>query len=223
MKRLVADMNNDIVADLDSPIFTKQKKHTTLRNLILNIRSTVKETYNMPLFQGIDFTSDSKEIWINGMKGKGGPAHIYSFYTLFEAEAREMIRGIGVYLSAYHGSRCIYKCFSDNHWQGNLDWSWDRTTNTFKTPETRQIKANVAYDPNARMMDQFEKEDREEEARLRLLQDSKQLEKDAEELMKSKLKETQAAPKKRSKKKQKKKAPSPQPDKEGSELDTMAS
>ena len=121
-----------------------------------------RDTYNMVLFQGIDFTPDSKEVWINKMKGKGGPVHIYSFYNIFEAEAREMIRGMGVFLSAYYGSREIYKCFLEDHWDGNEEWTWDKLNNKFHTPESRQIKANIVHDPNAKMMDQFEKEDKEE-------------------------------------------------------------
>ena len=223
-KRLMADLNNDIIVDLDMIISSTAHNisKTTLRSLILNIRSTSSpQTYNMLLFQGIDFTPNSKEVWINGIKGQGGPAHIFSFYSIFEAEARMMIRGLGTFLSAYHGYRNIYKCFSEDHWNGTTNWKWDRKNNVFKTPEVRQIKANVIYDPNAKVMDIFEKEDIEEAEKE--AKKKKELSNDAKAEIELKKFVQQKKPTKRSRDPVKKIGNLILPNDKGSELDTLDS
>ena len=73
--------------------------------MILNIKSQSKDDTNgLPLFQGIDFCADTKEIYIDRIKGQGGSAHVFSFYKIFEAKARQMVTGLGVFLADKYGT-----------------------------------------------------------------------------------------------------------------------
>ena len=123
------------------------------------IRSQSKGPYNRKrLFHSIDFTPNSKDIWISGMRGAGGPALIFTFYKKLQGEARKMIQGLGVFLSHIYGAQGVYKTFSESHRKASKGWSWDEVKKKFDTPDARQMKENVWNDANREMMDIIEKE-----------------------------------------------------------------
>ena len=60
------------------------------------------------------------------MKGTDkGSAHIFTYYEVFEAEARQMIAGLGKFLQVEYGETTVEDCFSDKYWEGLKEWYWD--------------------------------------------------------------------------------------------------
>ena len=153
----------DIDIDVDCPIITDNGGYISLRQMILAIRSQNEgKTKGMRLFHGIDWCRDTKELWVNGRKGSGGSAYIFTFYEIMEGEARRMIKGLGTYLKTIYGTTCITAITTEDNWEASEAWIWDQRKHQFITPEARQLKSNVNYDENLSLMHLLEKEEIEE-------------------------------------------------------------
>lgn len=179
-KKLNATITNEIEIDIDQPIRLKRGIYTTLRKMILSIKVKFPGTnYETRLFHSIDFCLDTRDMWMQGQRGPGGPGYIMTFYEPNEAEARRMTKGLGIYLKKRYGKKTITPLFSEDHWEATEGWKWDKQKNTFDTPENRQLKANVQLDPSGALMDMFEEEMMEEEE-TRQSEEEKNSEEEAE-------------------------------------------
>ena len=139
-----------------------------MRSMILQIQSQRDDdTAGLNLFQGVDFCQDMSQVYINRVKGEKVSSYIFTFYAIFEAEAIQMIKGLGVYLKAVYGEFSVEDCFTSQ-------WFWNGKNKVFDTPETRQMKANVYRDPNMALMMLFEQEEEQEKERVEKLDNSKQ-------------------------------------------------
>ena len=136
-----------ITQNIDSLVYTKHTKDMTLREMILSIPSQDTTWGSMSLFRSIDFVHDTSKVWIGTGFGPGGPGYIFTYIDWVEGEALEMIKGLGVYLSAYYGKSSIVRCFNRDHWEANKKWKWDKSSNKFDTPDIRHQAYNVLYDP----------------------------------------------------------------------------
>ena len=135
---------------IDQPVLTRDGNYISLRQLVLSIRVSNKSSdfYQASLFHGLDYTDNSKKIYINGLPGPGGPAYIFSYYAPMAADAEEMLQGLGIYAGRLYGNRTMNPCFTTSHWNGNKGWKWDKSSGRFLTPASRQREANIKFDPN---------------------------------------------------------------------------
>ena len=122
---LQAQFSADIEINIDEVITPKKGQTQTFRQMILGIKSHSNgPTNGMSLFQSVDFTANSGTQWFNGVRGPGGAGHIFSFYQPLEQEARQMIRGLGIFLAKTFGTRSMIKCFGQDYWRATLGWKW---------------------------------------------------------------------------------------------------
>ena len=135
---------------IDQPILTRDGEYISLRQLVLSIRVSNKASdfYQASLFHGLDYTDNSRKIYINGLPGPGGPAYIFSYYAPMAADAEEMLQGLGIYAGRLYGNRTMNPCFTTSHWNGSKGWKWDKSSGRFLTPASRQREANIKFDPN---------------------------------------------------------------------------
>jgi hypothetical protein len=142
-----------IDVDMDKRLETQEGGYFSLREMILaiNNRQDGKNWDPVPLFHSIDFCPDSSKVWIGNSMGPGGPGHIITYYNVMEAEALQMIRGLGIYLGKIYGYDNIVECFSRDHWQSLEGWKFSKKKWKFTTPETRQMKDNLKLDSNKLM------------------------------------------------------------------------
>jgi hypothetical protein len=84
--------------------------------------------------------------------GPGGPGHVITYYNIVEAEALQMIRGLGVFLGKIYGFKSISECFTQDHWQSLEGWAFSKKKWKFITPESRQMSNNLHLDPNKMMV-----------------------------------------------------------------------
>jgi hypothetical protein len=143
-----------IDVDMDKRLETQEGGYFSLREMILaiNNRQDGKNWDPVPLFHSIDFCPDSSKVWIGNSMGPGGPGHIITYYNVMEAEALQMIRGLGIYLGKIYGYDNIVECFSRDHWQSLEGWKFSKKKWKFTTPETRQMKDNLKLDSNKLMV-----------------------------------------------------------------------
>mgnify|MGYP006138843313 FL=1 len=92
----------NISADLDK-VYKIDNTKWTLRDMILSIKSSGKETGNIPLFHMVDYTSDSISQWFGGIRGPGGTGYIFSFFRKLKEEAISMVEGLPIYLATIYG------------------------------------------------------------------------------------------------------------------------
>jgi hypothetical protein len=106
-----------IDADMDERIDTKEGGNLSLREMILAIKTRQEgdEWDPVPLFHSIDFCPDSSKVWIGNSMGPGGPGHILTYYNIFEAEALQMIRGLGIFLGKIYGYENVAGCFNKDY------------------------------------------------------------------------------------------------------------
>ena len=144
-----------ISIDIDQYIPIRNNKKATLRHLILEIevQDPNNPLFGTPLFHIIDFTEDSEKQWFGKGMGPGGEGHIFTYYKQNEAEAKKMIRGLGIYLAKYYGSAGIRKCFDRKHWDGNTSWKYSSSKKRFITPQDNHMKNNLVHDHNRAAMD----------------------------------------------------------------------
>ena len=154
-KNLIGQFEENIKIDIDRYIPIRNNQQATLRHLILAIEITDPENplVGTPLFHSIDFTADSEKQWFGNRFGPGGEGHIFTYYKQNEAEAKKMIRGLGVYLAKYYGSAGIRKCFEQKHWDGNKGWKYSSAKEKFHTPQDNHMKNNLVHDHNKAAMD----------------------------------------------------------------------
>ena len=154
-KHLVGQFDPLIKIDIDRYIPIRNNQRATLRHLILDIQITDPDNplVGTPLFHSIDFTEDSEKQWFGNKAGPGGEGHIFTYYKQNEAEAKKMIRGLGVYLAKYYGSAGIRKCFEKKHWEGNHKWKYSSSQKRFITPQDDHMKNNLVNDHNRTAMD----------------------------------------------------------------------
>jgi hypothetical protein len=140
--------------NMDKRLDTKEGGNLSLREMILSIKTRQEGgTWDpVPLFHSIDFCPDSSKIWIGNSMGPGGPGHIITYYNIVEAEALQMIRGLGVFLAKLYGYENVSRCFSKDHWNSLEGWAFSRKKWKFTTPESRQMNANLKLDPNKMMV-----------------------------------------------------------------------
>jgi hypothetical protein len=63
--------------------------------------------------------------------------HILTYYNIFEAEALQMIRGLGIFLGKLYGYENVVGFFNKDRWQLLEGWSFSRKKWKFTTPESR--------------------------------------------------------------------------------------
>jgi hypothetical protein len=143
-----------IDVDIDKRLETSEGGYFSLREMILaiNNRQDGESWDPIPLFHSIDFCPDSSKVWIGNSMGPGGPGHIITYYNVMEAEALQMIRGLGIYLGKIYGYENMVECFSRDHWQSLEGWKFSKRKWRFTTPETRQMKDNLKLDSNKLMV-----------------------------------------------------------------------
>ena len=104
-RHLIPVLCNEIDVDLDHQFTLKSGEDMSLRQMILSITSHIEgPAKEARLFHSVDFCKDTQELWIGNRKGPGGSTFIFTFYQQFEGEARQMIKGLGVYLATKYGS-----------------------------------------------------------------------------------------------------------------------
>lgn len=179
---LLGKYANGIHAHLDALINTKQGDYLSLREMILKIKSqnVNPKLFDANLFHGVDFCADTSKVYINGIRGPGGPAHIFSFYSALAPEALAMVKGLGIYLATKYGTRQIRPCFTSGHWETNKGWTWNDSLEEFNSPEAKNLKNTFESDPNAGMMaflaneisakDQQKSDKEEEDEKLRQIE-----------------------------------------------------
>ena len=171
--QLTATFSSAIQLDVDKDMLTRGGDIATLRNLILNIRSTDTTSifYGEHLFHQVDYTEDSSKNWFGTGPGPGGDGYIFTYYKDCAPEAKKMIRGLGIFLVKYYGSKAIVPFFSREYWKGTHKWNYSSKRRCFITPEDNLIKNNLIHDRNKSLMDKIvDKEIREREERERALQ-----------------------------------------------------
>jgi hypothetical protein len=139
---------------IDNRIDTKEGGNLSLREMLLGIKTRqVGDAWDpLPLFHSIDFCADSSKVWIGNSMGPGGPGHIITYYNIVEAEALQMIRGLGVFLGKLYGYENVVQCFNKDHWQSLEGWAFSMKKWAFITPESRQMSDNLFLDPNKMMV-----------------------------------------------------------------------
>ena len=141
-----------INSSLNRSIMLHDKTRVTLSEMILNIPIPDPDLDHIHLFRSVDFVPDTGKIWINGMKGPGGPGHVFTFYDWVNTEALQTIKGLGIYLAHFYGKTDTYKFFNRDHWQATKKWKWIPEEMCFDTPENRHLAANILNDPMVEMM-----------------------------------------------------------------------
>jgi hypothetical protein len=143
-----------INVDMDKQLNTKEGGTLSLREMILGIKTRQEGDLwdPVPLFHSIDFCPDSSKVWIGTSMGPGGPGHLITYYNIVEAEALQMIRGLGIFLGKIYGYENVLECFHKDHWQSLEGWSFSRKKWKFITPESRQMNDNLKLDPNKMMV-----------------------------------------------------------------------
>ena len=98
------------------------KETTTLRKMIINIRSTDPAKENVKLFQSIDFVEDGSKVYFPDEKRTGAATsgHIFQYFKTLHDEATVMIEGLGVYLSSVYSLHVMNCSLTINHWQANI-------------------------------------------------------------------------------------------------------
>jgi hypothetical protein len=143
-----------IDADMDRRIHTKEGGILSLREMILAMNNRQDgDTWDpLPLFHSIDFCPDTSKVWVGNSMGPGGPGHILTYYNVMEAEALQMIRGMGIFLGTIYGYDNVVEFFSRDHWQSLEGWKFSRKKWLFITPESRQMNDNLKLDSNKLMV-----------------------------------------------------------------------
>lgn len=163
----------------------------TLRQLIMAIPSQSakereapylkegEEPSFQPLFHSIDYTLDSKTVWINGKNGPGGSALVLSCYKENLEEAKLMATGMGVHFSTLYPKeeQKFEKVFHVEHWEKNEGWEWIIDENRYITTRSRFVLENLISDTNLairmkadeiiaeQMQEEAEKKKKEEESK----------------------------------------------------------
>ncbi len=160
---LAAQETVHITADLDEPLYFPNGEWTSLRDMILHIKSFRASPFKgSPLFQAVDFCSNLSNVWINGYKSSGGQGHIFSFFRFHAGEARAMIKGLGIYLAYHFGDEIAADLFSTEHWIENDGWEWDDKAKVFNTPDAEIIADNRAFNPYKGILAEMKKYEDEE-------------------------------------------------------------
>ena len=121
------------------------KGFTTLRKMILGIRSQDKNKNNARLFQSVDYVEDGSKVYFpeDRKTGHATSGHIFQYFKTMQDEATVMIKGLGVYLATVYSPHVMNCSLTVMHWNGNLGWQWDSRNKVFITPEEAMVKELV--------------------------------------------------------------------------------
>ena len=146
-RRIASKMVTWIGVDLDKKQRTP-KGTTTLRKMILNIRSSDPSKKNLKLFQSIDYVEDGSKVYFPEEKRTGAATsgHIFQYFQTLHEEATVMIEGLGVYLGSVYSLHVMNCSFSATHWHGNIGWHWDTQKKVFVTPDEIMVQELVKND-----------------------------------------------------------------------------
>ena len=163
--RFVGRPSTALLENLDVKLVTKHHSITTLREMILNIRSTRQGTFfNTPLFHAVDFCPDLSQVWFQGNRGVGGQGHIFTFFKTLSSEAMAMMRGLGIYLTSIYSAEVVGPLFTLDYWESVEGWKWCHKKKEFTTPEEKIFKSNIAFDPYGNIIKQMIEDDKQEDA-----------------------------------------------------------
>ena len=144
----------DLLIDIDRKLNTRLG-WKSVRDMILNIKSTDPKMKGARLFQGLDKIKDSSKVYFpyNKQVGSGEEGYIFQFYQCLEEEANMMFQGLGVYLEQEYEIDNMHAVLGMNHWDKNEHWTWDCREKKFITPEEQISQELVQFDGNAMILD----------------------------------------------------------------------
>ncbi len=147
---LDGEFSSMFTSSIDKIIHTPNHGSISMRDMVLSIPLRSSRNTPLPLFLDIDATMPGQRTYFSGgRRNDGSVGHIFSFLGTHLDEARLMIRGLPIFLSALYGERTVLTKFTAEAWENVAGWSFNKDTYTFSNPEAEWLEEVAQNDPLA--------------------------------------------------------------------------